>query len=345
MKLQNILKTINLIIILFLISCVETPDTKLKDNNIEGDIIVLSEGLLGQDNSKLQLINLDSNKNNINYYEQINKSKLGDTANDMIIINNYIYIIISHTNKLLKINKNTGLIEKAHIFSKNRFLKKIHFNNYLFISDLLNNTVLKISPINLDILSEIVVGPGPEGLNSYNNMLFVSNSAIGEIKDNEQGARTISVIDINEDKEINKLYCGPNTMDLEIIDNKLYASYINFHWSDSIGAIIEYDLKTLNKINEYRAEIHSKIKYYNNKIYFINKNGLNYLNLYDKQIYNEIKNDTQDIWYSFEIDANNIYILNAFNHQIPGELIIFNSSKKINTFTTGINPNKILFLN
>jgi hypothetical protein len=343
MKYQNILNIIKLIILLFLYSCVETPDKKISDFNVKGDLLVLSEGLIGQDNSKLQLINLDSNKNNLNYFEQINMLKLGDTANDMILVDDYIYIIISHTNKIIKLNKNTGIIEKSHLFEKNRFIKRIHYNNFLYISDLLNNTVIKLSPDNLEIISEINVGPGPEGLVSSNNILFVANSAVGQIKDKEEGARTISVIDLNQDIEINKIYCGPNTMNLEIANNKLYASYVNFHWSDSIGAIVEYDLISLNKIAEYKTEIHSKIKYYDNKIYFINKNGLNYLELNENIFYNKIQNNSSNIWYSFDIKDNNYYILNSFNHQIPGELIIFNSDDIINKYITGINPNSILF--
>jgi hypothetical protein len=59
----------------------------------------------------------------------------------------------------------------------------------------------------------------------------------------------------------------------------------------------------------------------------------------------EIKNNSNNIWYSFLIDYNFTYILNSFNHQIPGELIIFENQKIFANFTTGINPNSILLLN
>jgi len=340
------LNKLNIIFILFLFtSCVETPDNKIIDNNSSGNILLLSEGLLNQDNSKLQKINLDSNFNNINYYEQINKIKLGDTANDMILVDDYIYIIISNTNKIIKINKNNGELINSFLFSKTRFIKHIHFNKYLWITDLLNNTVLKLDTNNLQILNEIAVGPGPDGIDSHNNYLFVANSAVGQIRDKEQGARTISVIDINTDLEIQKIHCGPNTLDIEIANNKLYASYANFHWSDSVGAIIEYDLESFNKISEYKTQIHSKLKYYNNKLYFINNDGLNYLDLTNKEIFNQIKNTSTDVWYSFNIDNNYYYILNAFNHQVAGELLIFENQNKFANFPTGINPNTILFLN
>lgn len=338
-------KLLIILFVLFVTSCVETPENNKIISNNSGNILVLSEGLLNQDNSKLQIINLDSNSNNINYFEDINNIKLGDTANDIILVGDFIYIIISNTNKIIKTNKITGLIINSNLFSKSRFLKHIHFNKYIWITDLLNNTVLKLDTNNLQILNEINVGPGPDGIDSYNNYIFIANSAVGQIRDKEQGARTISVIDINSDTEITKIPCGPNTLDIEIVNNKLYASYANFHWSDSIGGIIEYGLQNYTKLNEYKTPILSKMQAFNNKLYFINKDGLNYLDLQNKMIFNEIKNQTSDIWYSFNIDKNYTYILNSFNNQIPGELNIFENQNKFANFPTGINPNSILFLN
>lgn len=340
--LNNIFK---ILILILLFSCIETPENNKLINNNSGNILVLSEGLLNQDNSKLQIINIDSNSNNINYFEDINNIKLGDTANDMILVGDYIYIIISNTNKIIKLNKNTGLIINSNLFSKSRFIKHLHFNKYIWITDLLNNTLLKLDTNNLKIINEINVGPGPDGIDSHDNYLFVANSAVGQIRDKEKGARTISVIDINSDSEIIKIPCGPNTIDIEIANNKLYASYANFHWLDSIGGIVEYDLNNYAKLNEIRVSIQSKIKFKKDKLYFLNKDGLNYLDLLDYSINNQIKNITSDIWYSFDVHSNYTYILNAFNHQVPGELIIFDNQEKFANFTTGINPNKILFLN
>ena len=292
------LKQIKYIILLFIIyGCVETPEPV----NIEektGNYIVLSEGLLGQNNSKLALINIEKSIINSQYYEQVNNQQLGDNANDMIIVGNSVYIIVSQSNKIIKINKNTGEIISEHILDKNRFMKRIYFDEYLYISDLLNNVLLKIDTTNLNIKNEITTGPGPEGVSSNDEYIFVANSAVGQFKDNEKGARTISFIYKNTNIEDKQIYIGPNTTNVLVYNNTLIASYANFHWEDGkIGGFVFYDLVSNKIIKEVKCDITSKLVLNKNKIYFINKSGLNSINIYDYSIKNEVSNPTSNIWF------------------------------------------------
>ena len=340
------LKQIKYILLLFILfGCVETPEPDINDEKA-GNYIVLSEGLLGQNNSKLALINLEKNIINSQYYEQINNQQLGDNANDMIIVGNNIYIIVSQSNKIIKINKNTGKIISENILDKNRFMKRIYFDEYIYISDLLNNSLLKVDTASLSILKEINTGPGPDGIASNERYIFVANSAVGQFKDNEKGARTISFINKITGVEEKQLLIGPNTTNIIVLNNLLIASYANFHWEDGkIDGLIFYDLISNQIIKEIKCDITSKIVLNKNKIYFINKSGLNSLNINDYSIKNELQNTTTNIWYSFNIIDDVYFILNAKNHQVPGELLIFDNQNKIANFTTGLNPNTILKLN
>lgn len=330
-----------LFFILLINSCVETPELDYT-NNLDGEYLILSEGLLGQNNSKLSLLNLKDSIINNNYFEQNNNELLGDNANDMIIVNDYIYIIISQSNLLVKLNKSNGKLISKYNFQKNRFIKRIYFDKFIYISDLLNNSLLKLNPDNLEIISEIQVGPGPEGISSNDNFIFVANSAVGQFKDNEAGARTVSIIDKSTFTELKQIYIGPNTTDVKYSNNYLIASYSNFHWQDNIGAFILYDLNNNIAIDSIPTEITSKTILYNNKIYFINSLGLNSLDLNNLTIQIHILNNSTNIWYSFNIIDDLFFILDAKNHQVPGELIIFDNKNKIANFTTGLNPNTIL---
>lgn len=336
------LKLIKYLLFIFLIiSCVETPEP---DNitELNGEYIILSEGLLGQNNSKLSILNLKDSTINNNYFNQINNSNLGDNANDMLIIDEYIYIIVSQSNNLIKIDKNSGQLISVKLFNKERFLKRIYIDNFIYITDLLNNSLLKIDPNNLSLVDEIQVGPGPEGISSNEDYIFVANSAVGQFKDNEPGARTVSIIDKTTFTEIKQIYIGPNTTDVKIYKDKLVATYVNFHWEDELGAVVFYDLNNDKIIKEVFTEITSKTILYQNDLYFINKSGLNSIDLNSYLIKNHLSNNSTNIWYSFNIIDDLFFILDAKNHQIPGELLIFDNKNKIANFTTGLNPNTIL---
>ena len=58
-------------------------------------IYVLSEGLFNLNNSTLAYHSFKSGKTNIDYFRSLNRRGLGDTANDMAIYGNKLYIVVN----------------------------------------------------------------------------------------------------------------------------------------------------------------------------------------------------------------------------------------------------------
>lgn len=330
--------------IFLLVSCTETPEPEINTLK-DGNYLILSEGLLGQNNSVLSLLNTKDTIINNNYYAQVNNEELGDNANDMVLVGDNIYLIVAHSNKIIKLNKKTGKKISENVLTKERFMKRIYFDDYLYISDLQNNTLLKVDTANLNIINEIKVGPGPDGISSYSDYVYVANSAVGQFKDNEAGARTVSKIDKSTDKEIMQINIGPNVTDIKIYRNVLIATYANFHWEGKKGGIVLYDLIMNKVIRQIETDVTSKTILYNAAIYFLNKNGLNKLDISNALKYdveNVVKNTSSNAWYSFNIIDDFYFILDAKNYQMAGELLIYDKQNKIANFTTGINPNTII---
>lgn len=96
--------------VFFLISCV-----KDKPNPWRGELpvphrhgaLVLNEGIYGNNNASLSFIDFTDQ----NVYQQLNQTvngkSLGDVAQDMIIVNNQLWISLNNSNKLVVLNSQT----------------------------------------------------------------------------------------------------------------------------------------------------------------------------------------------------------------------------------------------
>lgn len=312
---------------------------------------MLSEGLWRFNNSTLNRINTTDNTTELNYFENTNGFKIGDVAQDIIQLDSTFLILVSGSGLILECDYN-GKFKRSYTFQKYGYLKafdKID-ESRLAITDLDASKIYIFDYLLFKILSEVNTGPGPDDIEIFKNFIFTANSAKGVIFDNQEGARTVSVIDANLNQEINQLKSGPNTLSLEIDkdNSKLYVGYTNFRWeNDSIGGIIKYDIATFSKENEWKSNVYSDLKLKGNYLYFLNGSGLNRIEVTKKEDEESfILNETEDIWYEFDFDDENIFIFNAKNHTTEGELNIYDwSGNKKGSYQTGINPKKILKLN
>jgi len=355
-------------IVYFNVSCIKTPDNVESSNFSEaksGDILVLSEGLQGYDNSLLSLIKYESGEIIKNYVSQSNNFNLGDTSNDMIINGDTAIIPSSTTGKIFCINITNGKIYRVINLLENSIPRKCVFINdsIAAVTDLFNNKAIIFNYKIGVIIFATNTGPQPEGIEYYDNLIFTANSAYGDFNWIHPDAETISVIDINSRKEIKKIKANVNVIELKINKSKkrLYAAYINLPSRiDSLGGIIEYDLITLNKLREWRTNPRSiNISDDGRELYFLNQptinkvknqwRGVSKIDLNTGEISNLIQNEKNDIWYSLYYNSfdDTILIGNAKNHNVDGELLIYSTLPKIQLlkkFTVGMNPNTIYVL-
>lgn len=354
------IKVIYIITIFVLTSCIKEP-TGPDDNYTvypsHNGAYILCEGLWGMDNASLDRIIFDSNSFQNNIFEIVNSGlRLGDLASDMIIINERLLISVTTAKTIESIDLKTCLSLGRLKFSGKRAPRRITLinENLAAVTDLYNHSIAIFNPKTLDILIDnILTGPAPEGIAYHNGILFVVNSGFGDYLADVPNASTITLIETSNFTELASIQTGPNPIEILINEkhNTMYVSYNHLpSKKDSLGGIIEYDLKNLTekrRLNTIVRNMHLSVA--KDTLFFISTAGIDMIDLQKnfsaKTIINN--NSHSDIWYSLGIAPNgDIWIGNAKNYQVQGEVVIydklnFDSPKR--KYKTGVNPVKIIF--
>jgi glutamine cyclotransferase len=224
--------------------------------NLDDDIaIIVNEGLYGYNNASISLLDLNDNSYVENIFEKVNLYELGDVANDAITQNNFLYVVVSNSKTLFKINLNTMKVISKLTFSGNNFPRKLSIINdsTLLLSDAYSSSIYKVNSNNMEVGKSINVGPQPEAIANFSHYAYVVNSGWGDINKNAANSSTISIIDLNNFVELKKIETGKDPVELAIdtINRYLYVMYYNYpSLKDSVGGIIQYDLSYFNNLNK-----------------------------------------------------------------------------------------------
>ncbi|MCE5305312.1 hypothetical protein LLG34_06405 [bacterium] len=367
MKYKHIIYIIPL---LLFVACVQTPHpTEQESSNYSKPAaFILCEGLYGYNNASLTRYDMATNKTNTNFIEENNPgNQLGDIANDAILKGDSLFVLVSTSKVLYLIDAQTGKIIKYYAFEGFRYPRRMVIANdsLLYFSDAYDNSINEFN-INLwEVTNKISVGPQPEGLFYFQNKIYVVNSGWGDINKNNPGAGTLWIINTITKNIENKIIVGPNPVEiiLDSLNNRYFITYYNYPSAqDSLGGTIEFDLQSNKELMHWRGNFNNITLDYSGKSLFAIYNnspklknngdgGVAIINLVDNSMKLIIKNPLpNNIWYSLSFDKlrNYIWVGNAKNFQVNGEVLIFdlsNPDNAIKSFQTGVNPNRILFYN
>ncbi|PKL85045.1 MAG: hypothetical protein CVV22_09900 [Ignavibacteriae bacterium HGW-Ignavibacteriae-1] len=362
-----IYKLISLVlIILGVASCVKTPSNPAISEEIEvnyGDCLVLCEGLMGYDNSEITYINTASGKTVVEAYSQSNVGfRLGDTANDIIIENDTIYISSTIGNFIEVINlKNLKTIKRINL-PENSGPRKMEIDSkYIYCTLLFESKVALIERSILEFTGQLIdVGPQPEGICLGSaGIVYVANSAYGDFNANHEYARTISVIDAITKTEVNKIEIGPNVC--EVVYNPknqmLYAAYYNLpSLTDSLGGIVEINTSDNSIGRHWRCNpFRLSLSIQGDSLFFIDQKrsdktktnaAVSFVALQSGNYGNLITTDNNDIIYALSVSPidGSIWVGNAKNHQSNGILSQINGNSLTRNIPVGLNPNCIAFV-
>jgi hypothetical protein len=243
MVFNNYLKSTGLAflaIVMLLSSC-----KKEKDDNIEPKvpeisgtkgIYVLCEGLWGQNNSAISYYDIASNTVEQDMYNKVNKTKLGETANDLKAYGSKMYCVISGTQgeaksfidiidiatckslKRISFNSaNDGFMPRYVTFYKN----KAYVSRYDGKISRIDTTTLAVDG-ELQLMNGTNKAEGLEGLAVANGKLYVTNSWHPYYPN---GLRSkVTVIDLNSFTKTKDIEVGNNPVRIATADNgDLYA--------------------------------------------------------------------------------------------------------------------------
>ncbi len=339
-----------------LFSCVREPISPEESNaSSESGIYVVCEGLWHYDNSVLSKIDPLSGSVTLDYFKQVNNYKLGDLANSATAHNGYIYIVLTTPAIIEKIDYKTGRSVarlKLPAESDPRHICIVN-DTSAFVTSLMNNCVYSFNPDKMTQNEAVIkVGPAPEQICSDGQYLYVANSGFGDYLANKPGAGTISVIDMKNMREVSKIACGPNTVEVKYnpLTKRIYATYKHLpSMKDSLGGIVEYSTPAMKEQRRFRVSANAlTISSDGYDLYYNTDDGVNKIDLMDNAFAPKLiiaNPNKAEKWYSIAQIKTKLYIGNAKNYQMNGEVLEYqlpNIKFPKAKYTVGINPNTII---
>lgn len=214
-KAKLFLSLIALVLSFGFVSCTDdTIDQKPIQEVLPKGYFILCEGLYGNNNSSLDFYNSETNKITLDLFNEVNNQGLGDTGNDMIEFNDYIFIAVKQSACVQVINKNNSkLVKRIPIVDNsgtNRKPSRLCASASMVYLCSVDGNVLEINPSSLSIGRIVKVGRNPEAICISNNKLYVTNSGGLDFNTPIGYDKTVSVINISTMTEIKKIEVGLN---------------------------------------------------------------------------------------------------------------------------------------
>ena len=352
---------------LFFIACDDLEDKPSIVPESNGDVFetgtaemyILSEGLFNQNNSSLARYSFNRQRCTNNYFSANNQRGLGDTANDIAIYGNKIYVVVNVSSTVEVIDFPTGKsIRQISLLRDNgssRQPRAIAFDKDKAYVCSYDGTVARIDTTSLEIEEIVTVGRNAEDICVQNGKLYVSNS--GGLDYSGPGVdTTVSVIDITTFKETKKIEVGPNPG--KILPGLEEAVYVVTRGTDIEAGdyhLVKIDSRTDAVATTYDEKVLS----------FAIDGPIDYLYTYDYQtkdsaikvfdlnagtiIRDNFITDGTAIQTPFSIQLNpfsgNIYITEAYNYTVKGDVLCFNQQGQLQYRLNdiGLNPNTVVF--
>lgn len=317
---------------------------------------ILCEGLLRQDNSTLSRFDEASGTMQNDIVARVNVGlRLGDTANDVVLKGDTLYIAVTTSRTIEVFRASTAEWLGRIRFSESRQEPRsiaILNDTSAFVTLFNDDSIQEFNPTTFSLKGlPIKVGPTPEGITGTGNMVLVANSGFGDFRATETKAGTISVINTQLRREIKILQGLPNVREIFLSPDKgrFYATYTHLYsQKDSIGGIVEYDVETQTERRRWRVKEPISTCLRNDSLFCISARGLEVLPLRETNTGFRVLLAAQarNVWYSLALHPRNgeIWIGNARDYQAEGEVLVMTPFGGITKrFEVGINPNTIVF--
>lgn len=367
---KYILQTWLWMLLLLFIACDDMED-KPSIPNIDGsnisetgtaELYILSEGLFNLNNSSLVRYSFKKGKLTKNYFKDLNKRGLGDTANDMALYGGKLYIVVNVSSTIEVIDFQTGVsIKQIPMLAENgssRQPRHITFHKDKAYVCSYDGTVARIDTTSLEIDALTKAGRNPENICIQNDKLYVSNSGGLDYSAGLGVDNTVSVIDITSFTEIKKVTVGPNPgCIVPGPDETVYVATHGNNIADGDFHFVKIDCRTDEVAHIYDEKvmnfaISGNIAYLYNYNYNTESSSIKVFNLKTGQTIREnfITDGTRiNTPYGININpySDNIYITEAYSYTITGDILCFNLNGQLQfrINRVGLNPNTVVFSN
>lgn len=314
-------------------------------------LYVLSEGLFNANNSSLTYFDFETESLVKDQFKEQNNRGLGDTANDIAVYGSKMYVVVNVSSTVEVLDAASAKSIKQIDMKDNgvgRQPRYVVFNeNKAYISSY-DGTVAVLDTATLAIEKYIQVGRNPEQMAISNGKLYVANSGGLDWPNYDN---TISVIDLATDQEIKKIEVVMNPRivaadaygDVYVISTGNYAD-VEAHMStinsstDVVTSSIPFSggSMVIHKDIAYITAWGGTVKTFNVKTETLEKESF----ISDGTVI------TTPYGISVDELTGEVFVTDAKSYVVNGEVTCFDADgKKKYTLQTGINPNRVVFVN
>ena len=200
---KNFFKFFSVFAVVSLFAACSDDENSSSRPDTSGEILyVLNSGDWKSNNSSLTMYNVSTGESVQGYFELVNGRGLGNTANDIIVYGDKMYIAVAGESSIEVADTDAKSLKRIECGAQPRYLAaydgKVYATYY-------NGFVARLDTLTLEVDALLKVGRNPEQLAICGDKLYVANSG-GMDYNSELGYdNTVSVVDIENFREIEKI--------------------------------------------------------------------------------------------------------------------------------------------
>jgi len=317
-------------------------------------VYVLNQGTMNQNNSTLTMYNLADLAVTTDWFTTQNGVGLGDTGNDMAIYGGKIYIVMNVSSYVEVTDLKGKAIKKIPLFNGTiaRQPREIAFyKNKAYVCSF-DSSVVRIDTTTLAVEAITKAGSNPDGICVANGKLYVSNS--GGLN-YPNFTNTVSVIDIPTFTQTKTITVVMNPFTLKTGDDGKVYLLSRGNYGSIAGALQQIDPTTDAVTTTYPNSSAVDFALDGTKLYYCNfdystmKSSVKVMNLTTSTATDFITDGTViPLVSGITVDAatGNVYVASSASDYVSnGKVFCFSpTGKKLFSFTTGVNPWKMVFI-
>lgn len=328
----------------------ETPsgNTSLISATDKG-LYVLCEGTYGHFNSAVDFYNTQTQTTLTDAFNQINGLGMGGTANDMLEVDNYIFVAVTDDAMVRVLNKDNMTVYKRFKIVDdngiNRQPRHLVYNNGNVYVSCFDGNVVRINVNQMAITGVVQTkGRNPEGIVINNGKLFVANCGGLSFPNYD---KTVSVIDLPAFSVDKTIEVASNPTQLQVFGNYVYSLSMGDYSALPVLSKIsasDYTVENTQSIAATEIKIYGNYMYYFYKDYAKNTISLKKMNLNTMQ-QEEFAVAPEDMKTPYKITVADdiVFITDAVDYVTGGKVFAFDlNGVLLYKFNTSVGPNTVI---